>query len=74
MATRLRQPSPSSVLHGLGGCVLAAALGGGTALSPVRLVGQADPTSRSWNQPVAEGAFRERLAAERAHPAASRRR
>jgi hypothetical protein len=41
MGTRLRQLSHSSVLRGLRGCLLAAALGGGMALSPLRLAGQA---------------------------------
>jgi metallo-beta-lactamase class B len=48
-------PSPiTSFARGLGGCLLAtAALGGGGALlAPPRLAAQADPTARSWNQPV----------------------
>jgi metallo-beta-lactamase class B len=40
-------------VRGCCGCLLAAALGGGAVLAPPpRLAAQADPTSRSWNQPV----------------------
>jgi metallo-beta-lactamase class B len=50
----LRHDLLSHFARGLCGCLLAAAaLGGGVALAPPRLAAQADPTSRSRNQPVA---------------------